>query len=293
MSERVVADDEGSHHFGGEHTVIKLAALRAYLPSFTQALKNQPFRLHYIDAFAGTGLCNVKIGDRKLLVPGSASIAVACQPEFHRLVFIEKNLRKVQALERLRARAHGRDISIIHGEAAQALPACLAGMRSSDRATVFLDPFGMQVSWETLKIVASSRIADVLYLFPLSGLYRQATKDAAAIDDDKSNALTRILGTRDWYEAFYAPPPQIDLFNEQPSDVRVADVPQMLAFVKQRLESIFPGVLPAKVLRRQIERRGVVEDTGPPLFALFFAVSNPKPRALELAMRMARAILKV
>ena len=36
------------HEFGGEHTEIKLRALRDYLPAYTQALKRQRFRLTYI-----------------------------------------------------------------------------------------------------------------------------------------------------------------------------------------------------------------------------------------------------
>ena len=44
-----------AHQFGGPWTVEKLDALRAYLIAYAQALKNQPFRRYYIDAFAGTG----------------------------------------------------------------------------------------------------------------------------------------------------------------------------------------------------------------------------------------------
>ncbi len=34
----------------------KLRILERYLDAYTTALKNQPFKLMYIDAFAGTGL---------------------------------------------------------------------------------------------------------------------------------------------------------------------------------------------------------------------------------------------
>lgn len=44
-----------THQFGGPWTVEKLDALRGYLIGYAQALKNQPFRRWYIDAFAGTG----------------------------------------------------------------------------------------------------------------------------------------------------------------------------------------------------------------------------------------------
>ncbi len=41
--------------FGGSWTKEKLDILQRYLNAYTTALKNQPFRLWYIDAFAGTG----------------------------------------------------------------------------------------------------------------------------------------------------------------------------------------------------------------------------------------------
>ena len=41
--------------FGGRWTEEKLEILRKYLQAYNTALKNQPFKRVYIDAFAGTG----------------------------------------------------------------------------------------------------------------------------------------------------------------------------------------------------------------------------------------------
>ena len=41
--------------FGGRWTEQKLEILRRYLDAYTTALKNQGFRLTYVDAFAGEG----------------------------------------------------------------------------------------------------------------------------------------------------------------------------------------------------------------------------------------------
>lgn len=59
------------------------------------------------------------------MVPGSADIAIQCEPPFHRLVFIERNRRHVQALQRLAAAAPDRAISVLHQDANIALPDCL------------------------------------------------------------------------------------------------------------------------------------------------------------------------
>jgi three-Cys-motif partner protein len=290
QEEAMREEQRRAQQFGSVHTLIKLHALGEYLPAFTTALKLRRFKLHYIDAFAGTGTCYIKVGERRIMVPGSASIATECKPEFHRMVFIEKSPRKAGALRRLKAARSDLDINVINEDANVALPACINILdRNNDRAIAFLDPFGMQLEWNTLQQVASSHIVDVWYLFPLSALYRQATLDASAIDDDKAAALDRILGTHEWYEAFYKPAAQQTLFGDYAPDERTAGVSEMLAWVKGRLETIFAGVLPPKVLRQQ-KKSG---KEGAPLFALFFAVSNPSPAARELAMRIARGVLKV
>ena len=41
--------------FGGKWTVEKLGILSSYFDYYLKALKNQPFKKIYIDAFAGTG----------------------------------------------------------------------------------------------------------------------------------------------------------------------------------------------------------------------------------------------
>src|SRR5258708_31365198 len=155
------------------------------------------------------------------------------------MVFIEKSPKRVRALERLKDRAKDRDIAIIKDDANSAVPAQLRALHSSrDRAIVFLDPYGMQVRWEPLREIAASKIADLWYLFPLSGLYRQASLRADDIDEDKAAAPTRILGTDEWRTAFYGRPAMEDIiFNA--SYVRQVDVPQLIERVEIRLAAVF------------------------------------------------------
>ena len=47
--------------FGGSWTQEKLNILRGYLDAYTTALKDQPFKLIYIDAFAGSGNLDTNI----------------------------------------------------------------------------------------------------------------------------------------------------------------------------------------------------------------------------------------
>jgi len=276
--------------FGAEHTQIKLGALFSYLPAYTTALSRRAFTLHYVDAFAGNGQCTIRVGGREKTIPGSAWLALECEPPFHKLVFIEKSLGKVQELRALVANPHftGRDCTIHCGDANELLPAYLEKLGQGDRAIVNLDPFGMDVSWSTLEKIASSRVADVFYLFPLSSFYRQAAHDPRVIDEKKGAALNRLLGPHDWRKALYGPGRIDDLFSGQAADERQADPYSMAAWFTHCLKGTFPGVADPHILYLRTKDG----NRGAPIFALYFLVSNPSDKAQALAMRIARDVFK-
>jgi three-Cys-motif partner protein len=271
--------------FGSSHTKLKLEIIGAYLPAYTRALSKSIFKTHYIDAFAGTGHCDITVDGKTLTVPGSAFRAMECNPPFHRLIFIEKSKKWAAALDAMKKAQPTRDIDVIRGDANRALPACIAELSAhNDRAIVFLDPFGMQVEWGTLERVARSKLADVWYLFPLSGLYRQATRLEAKVSPDKAAALTRTFGPHDWRAEFY--PEKFDLLGRAPGS-RTLSAAELASCVKRWLESIFVKVSEPKLLYRKSAVGARI-----PIFALFFAVSNPSQRAIEIAFRIADAVLK-
>ena len=62
----------------------------------------------------------------------------------------------------------------------------------------------------------------------------------------------------------------------------------MLEFVSKRLKGLFPAVTEPKVLYQGGDSKN---PSGAPLFALYFAASNPTPKAYGLAMKIAKDIL--
>ena len=122
------------HQFGniGSWTADKLQRIKSYLDAYQQALKNQPFSLEFIDAFAGTGYVNQKITfqgqslfdqDETLLlkdfIDGSARVALQTNPPFSKYTFIEKHQRRCTELEKLKVEFPNlsESISVICGEA--------------------------------------------------------------------------------------------------------------------------------------------------------------------------------
>ncbi|QOZ75061.1 hypothetical protein XH83_06180 [Bradyrhizobium sp. CCBAU 53351] len=286
------------HEFGDQHTELKLSIVEKYLHFFTTALRGKFGELWYIDAFAGTGSRTVRHEERPAGLldggeperverrRGSAKIAIDVRPAFDFIVFIENKPTYFAALEELRAIHSGRRIAVIKDDANDALQSLIAGNSwHSKRAVLFLDPYGMQLDWSTLEKVAATKAIDVWFLFPLSGLYRQATRDLADIDQHKRAALTRMFGSDAWEEELYPKTVREDLFDgivEEPRQ-RSADVAGLEAYAKKRLETIFAAVL--KPLPLPLHDR-------PQRFSLFFCVSNDDRKAIGLASRVGNHILK-
>lgn len=273
------------HRFGGSWTERKLQALRRYLDFFPKALGNSRFELVYIDTFAGSGKCTIKVGAHgERTIEGSATIALNTQRPFDRYFFIEQRRKFVRGLNELKAtHPNGDRIEITHGDATQHLAGVLSSLNwRATRGVLFLDPYGLQCTWDMVQQVSGTQALDVFFLVSVSGLTRQAARDAASIDSNKAAALDRFLGTTKWREALYSPPNQSDMFDASPSHRREAGPEAIIQFVHDRMASVFPFVAEPLVLR---------SHNNAPLYALFFAASNPGAKALSLASRVSKEIL--
>ena len=283
------------HRFGGRHTDDKLERLRQYLTAFATALKNKGFVRVYVDAFAGSGdraqtlPALPLLGDRDtepvvLTVPGSARLALNIQPALDIVVLIERDPTRFEALEKLRLEHSNRNICCHAGDANTAIRRLCetlpwqgsAAVPRGMRAVIFLDPYGMEVDWETVKAIAATQAVDLWYFFPLMGIYRQAARDAVDIDEKKRAELNRVLGTTDWEDAWYkSGNSQSDLFDNTTSRLRIADVTAIEAYVKKRLQTVFKGVV--------LDPLRIKNARGAPLACMFFSVATPKNRAVKVA----------
>ena len=137
----------------------------------------------------------------------------------------------------------------------------------------------MHFNWDTLSKVASTEIFDVWYLFPLSGFFRNATKSETDVENDKDEAIKRLLGDANWKDALYKEPPIKDMFD---ADTRErGDWKELCKYATGRLKTIFPMVLEPRI----------IYANGIPKFALYFAVSNKNQNAQRLAKKIADYIL--
>ena len=278
------------HKFGGPWTQIKLELLSRYLAFFNTALQNQPseenrFRRFYIDAFAGTGECEIKLAeDQHCTIEGSAKIATSVKPPFDEIHLVDLKNEHVAELKRLVAPA-GTKIVVHEGDANTALKKIVNGVDwKRSRGVLFLDPYGMTVDWTTLELIAATKALDVWYLFPLSAIYRQAANRLDKVDEHKAAKLDSVLGTSEWRQAFYADSTQESLFEAAKDARRTAGPFDIASYVHRRLSAVFKGWVSQPIY---------LPDSGAPMFALFFAVSNPSEAAVKLSKRAAEHLFEM
>ncbi len=290
-----------THKFGGGWTEQKLKILDDYLVAYCKIFQTNPRAKHfdtiYVDAFAGTGLINQRKAlaqDSELFTEfseqetaeflnGSASRAL--HHPFSRYIFIEKAAARIAELERLRAKSSRKDRIVIRKGDANAHLANF--VTSTDwrksRAVVFLDPYGMQVNWETIVKLGRTKSVDLWLLFPLGQAVMRLLRKEGEPPPEWQRALDRIFGTHDWHSRFYVTQREADWFeNEIISTQRVADWQAVGAFMIERLKTAFfavaanPGVL--------LNSRNV------PLYLFCFASANP--RGAPIALKIAAYLLK-
>ncbi len=284
------------HEFGGVWTDKKLELLRKYMDFYATALKNFPFRKIYIDAFAGTGYRSRKSSKEQAalnfpefqeLTKGSARIALEVEPAFDEYIFIEKNRNRFKELKKLQDDFPflSERIKFKKEDANTAIKnICNKTDWRNNRAILFLDPYGMQVDWSTIETIASTKAIDLWYLFPAGmGVDRCLTSDAD-ISPEHRKAMDRLLGRTDWFDAFYTASETRDLFGEVRTGwVKDCNIPKIGEYFINRLNGIFPGV----------GKKGypLCNSRGYCMYILFFACSNPAPRAKNLALKCANHIL--
>jgi len=290
-----------SNKFGGPWTITKLDILGKYLDFYTQALKNQPFKLLYIDAFAGTGHCDTSKGkicyensffpelsDKETITfqDGSIKIALDLDRPFDEYIFVEKSPARFKKLKKITDtyRVRGFQIQIENGEANSYIRhLCKTIDWSGRRAVLFLDPFGMQVEWKTLETIAATQAIDMWFLCPVNAINRMLTK-SGNIDDTWRNKLDVVFGTTEWYDSFYTKRERMTLFGPQSVVNKEADYESISNYAIKRLETIFARVSNTPKM--------LYNTKGQPLFMLCFAIGNPAPKAIGLALKAANFILK-
>lgn len=248
----------------------KLDRLRKYLNAYTTILRKRHFDgFYYFDAFAGPGDHEIREAKRKDSrvgffdlskfdqgprgIAGSPRVALELEHPFTGYVFVEKDPDRVTELEALKAefrKTHR--IAIRKADCNRFLQKEVAskpgGFWKRNRALVFLDPFGMQVPWETLEALARTRAIEVCINFPVGmAIQRLLPRDAGKFTEQRRAMMDSYFGSPDWYRVLYREKPT--LFKE-PLEVKVRKSGlALLEWYRGRLKTLFGYASKAALIR--------------------------------------------
>jgi len=292
---------QSQQNFGGEWTMEKLERVRKYLVAYTTIMKDRNFRFAYIDAFAGTGYQTRKRDDNpsELMFPeiaeqeiqdfldGSARIALQVQPRFQKYIFIEKDNNRFADLQKLKVEFPllQDDIELVQSDANMYLKdLCLNRNWKSHRAVLFLDPYGMEVDWDTITAIAKTKAIDLWLLFPLGVAVNRLLKRDGNIDTILRSKLDRFFGTADWYDVFYQTLPTETLFGQETVTRKISDFKSIAQYFVERLQTVFKE---GRVANNPLP---LYNSRNNPLYLLCFASGNPRgaPTAVKIAQHILR-----
>jgi three-Cys-motif partner protein len=264
--------------------------------------KRRGFRFAYIDAFAGTGYNTPKqlndefapffeglrTSDSQRFLDGSARIALKVEPKFDRYIFIERSPTRFADLAKLSDEFPELNdrLQFVNADATTYLNDLCGNRKWKDhRAVLFLDPFGMQVSWETLTAIAKTKAIDLWLLFPLGTGANRLLKRDGNIPQSWRSRLDATFGAQDWFEAFYNKVEQYDLLSGQQTleTQKVANFDSIIRYFLKRLRTVFPYVA-----RNPLP---LFNKANCPLYLLCFAAGNPGSGG-NVAVKIAEDILK-
>jgi three-Cys-motif partner protein len=285
--------------FGGDWTEEKLKRIEKYLRAYTTALSNQPFRTTYIDSFAGTGyrqmrreqaplepmLVDLTEQDTQTFLQGSVQIALQTTPRFSRYTFIEKDEKRFTELQKLikdKFPALCASVDLVNDDCNVYLQdLCRRHDWQWERAVLFLDPFGMQVEWQTIEAIASTQAIDLWLLFPLGVAVNRLLRRDGQIDETLRKKLDTLFGTTEWFDVFYRLDTAQTLFGEETRLRKAVDLEQIGQYFVARLKTIFAGVAE--------EPLPLYNSRNNPLYLLCFAAGNP--HGAPVAVKIAQHIL--
>jgi len=229
-----------------------------------------------------------QVVDTDQIIVGSAIRALGVSTPFDRYLLNDVRKSNVDAL-RTRIHADFSDLSarvtLSQFDAnAMLIDLCRTTNWNATRAVVFIDPFGLQIKYETLELLGKTKAVDVWYLVPVFAMYRQVRGDGWVLEDG-GKSVDEALGTREWRDVVAIQQKgQMDLLGlSKPVSKRAVDVAWFETVAKDRLGLAFGGRVVDEVL--PLGRKGLHE------FSLMFAWANPSEKA-RLASKLAKAVLK-
>jgi len=255
----------------GRWSVSKLEMLREYLAAYTSILTTEKNRkwcsgCHYVDAFAGSVAPIYKDSDD--IINGSPLVALTTEPQFKSFTFIDLDNKRIKEnINPLKNRFPNKKIETICDDANNAIInnvlSKFGGRSSSYRGFIFLDPYGLELQWNTVDAIGRNGAYDILVNFSVMGVVRQLGDNKPL--EHMESKISSVFGTDEWKKISYRENMQCSLFetHEQRMQKKKENlVDDIVELYRSQLKTVFKDVSDAIIMRNS--KNG-------PLYALILA----------------------
>jgi three-Cys-motif partner protein len=178
----------------GTWSAEKYGAVRIYAQIFTRTMASKWKSLAYLDLYAGAGQSQVK-GTGEILL-GSPLIALSLDVQFHSYVFCERDPSKLDALK-IRVQRHfpEANVKFIRGDCNQAIPEIAAAVPAGSLTLCFVDPYRLDIRFDTVRALANGRSIDFLCLLASR---MDAGRNPHNYTKEERTEIDHFLGSSTW-----------------------------------------------------------------------------------------------
>ena len=289
--------NEPDDSWGGPWTEKKLKAFSAYVWSYLKILKTQPqWKTIYFDGFAGSGSRKNNKTDlyKQLSISeedenvykGAAERVLTLKDDllFDYYYFIDKSATSLKKLKtKLSNLPNSKKTKLIYrpSDCNKSLQDLGNALKSNKYAALaLLDPFGMQIEWESIAGLKGTR-SDIWILVPTGVIVNRLLFRNGNLKYSKKLTSFFGLSEDEIRKEFYKTEQKLDLFNGESEIVTkvVKPINQIMHVYIRQLKTVWKHVT---------EQPLRLDNTkGRPLFHLVFASNNAN------AVKIAKDIIKV
>ncbi len=290
-----VNEPKKDYPWGGSWTEKKLDAFIRYVDAYLTIMAKYPqFKTIYFDGFAGSGergettksnlFTELNLDNEEMyLYQGAAERLINLDKAFDFYYFVEKDeisLKKLQSKLDSLPNGRSRTLEYRKGDCNEQVKKLAAALHQNKSlaALVFLDPFGMQLEWETIAKLRGTR-SDIWILIPTGVIVNRLLDKKCKLMFSKK--LTSFFGMSETEirKRFYSEIQTPTLFGDDETLIQKVNKPiqQIAGIYSENLKTIWKHVTNPLPL---------LNSSGTPIFHFVFASNN------EAGGRIAKYIIE-
>jgi len=181
-------------------TPLKLVLLNYVLDVCTLIINKTSFfdKKYYIDLFAGSGINKVKNSKNDFLMGSPLIASLKYADKFNKLFFCENNKILSEALDLRLTALNNNKLKFIPQDCNSCLDNLIEEINlSNSYSFFFIDPNGIEFSWESMKKVLNTK-SDIMFTLMSSEIMR--TVGLFNVKISNGNCLTSFYGNEIWKE---------------------------------------------------------------------------------------------